>query len=95
MIKLSGLKLAELEDLMQEMGATKFRAKQIHNWIYAKSVSTIDEMTNLSKDFREDLKTKAVVTDTKIKLKQVSSDGTIKYLIEYPDGECVLIIVLI
>ena len=89
MIKLSGLKLAELEDLMQEMGATKFRAKQIHNWIYAKSVSTIDEMTNLSKDFREDLKTKAVVTDTKIKLKQVSSDGTIKYLIEYPDGECV------
>lgn len=89
MINLSGLKLNELEDIAMNMGATKFRAKQIHNWIYSKSVSTIDEMTNLSKDFREDLKTKAVVTDTKIKLKQVSSDGTIKYLIEYPDGECV------
>lgn len=86
---LSGLKLEELEKMMEELGATKFRAKQIHNWIYAKSVSTIDEMTNLSKDFREELKSKAVVTDTKIKLKQVSSDGTIKYLIEYPDGECV------
>lgn len=89
MLTLSGLKLEELEKLMEEFGATKFRAKQIHNWIYAKSVSTIDEMTNLSKDFREELKQKAVVTDTKIKVKQVSSDGTIKYLIEYPDGECV------
>lgn len=89
MLTLAGLKLNELENLMTEFGATKFRAKQIHNWIYAKSVSTIDEMTNLSKDFREELKTKAVVTETKIKVKQVSSDGTIKYLIEYPDGECV------
>lgn len=89
MLTLSGLKLQELEQLMTEFGATKFRAKQIHNWIYTKSVSTIDEMTNLSKDFREELKQKAVVTETKIKLKQVSSDGTIKYLIEYPDGECV------
>ena len=89
MLTLSGLKLQELEQLMSEFGATKFRAKQIHNWIYTKSVSTIDEMTNLSKDFREELKQKAVVTETKIKLKQVSSDGTIKYLIEYPDGECV------
>ena len=44
---LSGLKLEELEKMMEELGATKFRAKQIHNWIYAKSVSSIDEMTNL------------------------------------------------
>lgn len=89
MVTLAGLKLNELEKLMEDFGATKFRAKQIHNWIYTKSVSTIDEMTNLSKDFREELKTNAVVTETKIKVKQVSSDGTIKYLIEYPDGECV------
>ncbi len=86
---LAGLRLSELEDLMQELKATKFRAKQIHNWIYFKSVSNIDEMTNLSKDFREELKKIATVTETKIKLKQVSKDGTIKYLVEYPDGECV------
>ena len=86
---LAGLRLEELEKLMEELGATKFRARQIHNWIYAKSVSSIDEMTNLAKDFREELKKRFVVTDTKIKIKQSSSDGTIKYLIEYPDGECV------
>lgn len=86
---LAGMTLSELEDLMAKMGATKFRAKQIHNWIYTKSVSCIDEMTNLSKDFREQLKQVASVTESKIKVKQVSSDGTLKYLIEYPDGECV------
>ena len=89
MIVLSGLKLEELENLMLEMKASKFRAKQIHNWIYTNSVSSIDDMTNLAKDFREELKAKTVVTETKIKVKQESSDGTIKYLIEYPDGECV------
>ena len=89
MLVLSGMKLSEIEVLMEEMKASKFRAKQIHNWIYSKSVSPIDEMTNLAKDFREELKEKAVLTQTKIKVKQVSKDGTIKYLIEYPDGECV------
>ena len=86
---LSGMSLSELEELMTDLGATKFRAKQIHNWIYTKSVSSVNEMTNLSKDFREKLSEIAVITDTKIKVKQVSKDGTIKYLVEYPDGECV------
>ena len=89
MIALSGMELKELENITEDMKASKFRAKQIHNWIYSKSVSSIDEMTDLAKDFREALKSKFVVTEVKIKVKQVSSDGTIKYLIEYPDGECV------
>ena len=86
---LSGLNLEEIENLTSKLGASKFRARQIHNWIYLKSVSEIDEMTDLSKKFRDELKSVAIVSDTKIKVKQVSSDGTIKYLLEYPDGECV------
>ena len=86
---LSGLSQNELEKITDELGASKFRAKQIHNWIYTKSVSSIDEMTDLAKNFREVLKSEYIVTETRIKVKQVSSDGTIKYLIEYPDGECV------
>ena len=86
---LSGLSLAEIEKITDELHASKFHARQIHNWIYLKSVKSIDEMTDLSVKFREELKKIAVVTDIKIKVKQVSSDGTIKYLIEYPDGECV------
>ena len=86
---LSGLRQEDFEQIALELKASKFRARQIHNWIYLKSVSTIDEMTDLSKEFREQLSEIAVVSNVKIKKKQVSSDGTIKYLIEYPDGNCV------
>ena len=86
---LSGLNLKEIEDITDNLGASKFRARQIHNWIYLKSVKTIDEMTDLSVKFREELKRIAVVSDVKIKVKQESADGTLKYLLEYPDGECV------
>lgn len=89
MKNLSGLTLKEIEQITDELGATKFRARQIHNWIYLKSVKEIDEMTDLSKKFRDELKTIAQVTNIKIKVKQVSTDGTIKYLLEFPDGECV------
>ncbi len=86
---LSGLTLEEIEKITDGLKASKFRARQIHNWIYLKSVKSIDEMTDLSVKFREQLKDIATVTDTKIKVKQESSDGTLKYLLEYPDGQCV------
>ncbi len=86
---LSGLTLEEIEKITDELKASKFRARQIHNWIYLKSVKSIDEMTDLSVKFREQLKDVAKVTDTNIKVKQESSDGTLKYLLEYPDGQCV------
>lgn len=86
---LSGLTLKEIEEITDELKASKFRARQIHNWIYLKSVKSIDEMTDLSVKFREELKEIATVTDIKIKVKQESSDGTLKYLLEFPDGECV------
>lgn len=86
---LSGLTLQEIEQITDELHASKFRARQIHNWIYLKSAKSIDEMTDLSVKFREELKKTAVVSEIKIKVKQESSDGTLKYLLEFPDGECV------
>ena len=88
-IILSGLAQSEFEKIAEDLKASKFRARQIHNWIYLKSVKSIDEMTDLSKDFREQLKEVAQVSEIKIQTKQVSQDGTIKYLVEYPDGNCV------
>ena len=80
--------LADLEKLALELDEPKFRAKQLFDWIWVKSKKDFNEMTNLSKSFREKLKEVAVVTNIKIKAKQVSSDGTIKYLLEFEDGEC-------
>lgn len=86
---LAGMSLEELTELTDSLQESKYRAKQIHNWIYQKSVSEIDEMTDISKSSREKLKEIAQVTDVKIKNKQVSVDGTIKYLLEFQDGNCV------
>ena len=80
--------LNELERYVENMGEKKFRAKQLFSWIYSKSASNFDLMSDINKDFREKLKNCAVILDTKIKKKQVSSDGTIKYLIEFHDGNC-------
>ncbi len=78
----------ELENFVENLGEKKFRAKQLFSWMYSKSVSDFDLMSDINKDFREKLKRNAVTLDTKIKKKQVSSDGTIKYLIEFHDGNC-------
>lgn len=88
-IILSGMKLEELEALALTLNEPKFRAKQLHSWLYKKSASNFDQMTNLSKDFRKKLQEIAVISDTKIKQKLVSSDGTIKYLLQFQDGMCV------
>lgn len=85
---LAKLNLSQLEEFVEALGEKKFRAKQLYSWIYTKSADNFDKMTDIKKDFREKLKQSAVVLDTKIKKKQVSKDGTIKYLIEFQDGKC-------
>ena len=86
---LSSISLQELEKICCDMGLNKYRAKQIHNQIYLKFASTFDEMTDLSKSLRDELTQKFVISDVSIQQKQVSQDGTIKYLLRLSDGEFV------
>ncbi len=92
-IVLAKLNKKEMTDFLLTLDDKKFRAGQVISWIYNKSAKSFDEMSDTKKELREKLKEIAVITDVKIKTKQVSSDGTIKYLLEYSDGnvaECVL-----
>lgn len=86
---LSGKTLSELETFIEELDEPKFRAKQLHYWLYTKSASSFDEMTNLAKSLRLKLAEVAVISDITIAQKQVSTDGTLKYLLQYPDGNTV------
>lgn len=86
---LSGMSLEQLTEFTDSIEESKYRAKQLHNWIYLKSVSTFEQMSDISKKTREKMAEIAQITNVKIKHKQVSVDGTIKYLLEYPDGNCV------
>lgn len=81
-----GKNLAQIEEFMIANGQSKFRAKQVYNWVYLKSVSTYDEMTDLPLSARELLKEKTNLCSISIKDKQVSKDGTMKFLFELRDG---------
>ncbi len=78
----------ELENYIVEQGEKKFRANQIFSWIWAKNATCFDDMTDVKKEFREFLNQNCQILDCKIKTRQISSDGTIKYLIEFKDGLC-------
>ena len=79
----------EIRDELKEMGQPAFRGEQIFKWLHS-GVTSFDEMTNLPKSLRERLSEEYYITVPKISRKQVSKiDGTIKYLWELRDGNCV------
>lgn len=67
-------------------GQPKFRAKQVYEWLY-RGISDFDEMTNISRELREQLKKDFYIYIPNIKKKLCSKiDGTRKYLFEMKDG---------
>jgi 23S rRNA (adenine2503-C2)-methyltransferase len=78
---LLGLTRAELQQFVDGMGEKPFRARQLMKWLYKRHVSNFDEMSDLAKSFRERLKEVAEVRVPEIKVTQVSSDGTRKWLL--------------
>ncbi|HEX2946549.1 MAG TPA: 23S rRNA (adenine(2503)-C(2))-methyltransferase RlmN [Clostridia bacterium] len=86
---LPDMDIKELEEFLKGMGQQKFRAKQIFTWI-ARGAKDFDEMTDLSKQLREELKLSAEVSGLNIRRKLVSAvDGTAKYLFELNDGNII------
>ncbi|MBQ6540774.1 MAG: 23S rRNA (adenine(2503)-C(2))-methyltransferase RlmN [Oscillospiraceae bacterium] len=79
----------EIGEALKNMGQPAYRGEQIFKWLHS-GVTTFDEMTNLPKALREKLGEEYFITAPKILRKQVSKiDGTIKYLWELYDGNCV------
>ena len=50
---IKSMTLDELKDACQQMGEKPFRAKQLYDWMHHRLAGSYDEMTNLSKAFRE------------------------------------------
>ena len=76
----------ELVQACEELDVKKFRANQLWEWLWQKSARSFDEMTNLSKDFRQKLSDKYTFNTLSIAHAQKSSDGTIKYAFKLDDG---------
>jgi 23S rRNA (adenine2503-C2)-methyltransferase len=87
-ITLTKLSQNELIEYIESAGEKKFRANQLFSWIWAKNAASFDDMTDIKKEFRSYLNDNCQIFDCKIKTRQISSDGTVKYLIEFSDGLC-------
>ncbi len=80
------LTLEELQDLVKELGQPAFRAKQLNEWIHDKNVCSFVEMTNLPAALREKLSERFSFNVPVELVKQVSKDGSRKYLLQFSDG---------
>lgn len=79
----------ELAWFLKELGEPAFRAKQVFTWLH-RGVTSFEDMTNLSKPLREKLAERCFITAPMVARKQESRlDGTIKYLWELSDGNCI------
>lgn len=82
------MNFTELSAVLSDMGLPSYRAKQIYSWIHQKCAVSYDEMTNLPLSLRSELSAKLPLQVCGIEKKQVSaSDGTVKYLFSFGDGE--------
>lgn len=77
----------ELVLYLKGVGEKSFRATQIFKWLYKDVVWSFDEMKNLSLDLREKLSKDFILQPLTILKKEISKDGTIKFLFELDDKE--------
>lgn len=83
------LSQADLEEFFLEQGEKKFRAKQVYEWLWHKSLKNFDEMTNISLSTREMLKKYFIINHIQVDLMQHSQDGTIKNAVKLFDDKIV------
>ncbi len=89
-IDIKSLDQKGLEQSVKELGLPAFRAKQIYQWIHEKLVTDFDQMTNIAKPLREQLKERYILTvlePVDVKVSQI--DGTRKYLFRLADGNVI------
>lgn len=88
-ICLSDLPLPRLTEYMKELGQPAFRAKQIFSWIHRKLVTDFSAMTDQPKALLQTFAENCTLAAPAIRRRQQSKDGTVKYLLELADGNCI------
>ncbi|MFH1007377.1 MAG: 23S rRNA (adenine(2503)-C(2))-methyltransferase RlmN [Candidatus Latescibacterota bacterium] len=83
---LKGMTPDELALFITSLGKEKYRTKQLLSWIYARGVSDFEKMSDLSREFREQLSRIARVSAVEEVGRRISEDGTTKFLFQLEDG---------
>jgi 23S rRNA (adenine2503-C2)-methyltransferase len=83
---LAELDLSELEELFESLDIRRFHARQVYRWVYRRGVVDFARMTDLSQPLRERLTGALGISTPDVRQRDVSSDGTIKFLLALDDG---------
>ena len=86
-INIKELSQKEIYQFMEERGLPRYRAAQLIHWIYKRYASTIDEITEFSKDLRNTLNELAFISNLKVIERMKSTDGTQKFLFSLEDEQ--------
>ena len=81
--------IEQLTALMKELGQPSFRAKQIFHWVHQKQAAEFSQMTDQPKALIARLEQDFYIAQHKVRRCQRSKDGTVKYLFELADGNCI------
>ena len=87
---IKSLSLEELEEELTGKGLKAFRARQVFQWIHEKTADSFEDMTNLSRDLRQQLSKEydlATLTTEDVRISKI--DGTRKYLFGLDDGHVI------
>lgn len=86
LLDLTGCDVDDLNQAMTALGLPSFRAKQVWRWVWRHGLTRFDDMTDLAKPVRERLAEQMMITRPAITSRQKSTDGTIKWLLRFADG---------
>jgi 23S rRNA (adenine2503-C2)-methyltransferase len=87
---LLGLNRQEVAELVEKAGEPSYRVQQIMNGVYRERMQSLDQVSTLPRQFREDLSQRGfAIGSPNVQERFVSRDGTIRYLVGFADGESV------
>jgi 23S rRNA (adenine2503-C2)-methyltransferase len=93
-LNLVGMLPSQLEDLALELGASRYRGRQIATWLYRKGIVDLERMSDLPKDFRAALAARATATLPEVERATPSQDGSQKLVFRLEDGARVSAVVM-
>jgi 23S rRNA (adenine2503-C2)-methyltransferase len=85
-IDLKNLSPSELIEFLASFGKERYRSIQMLRWLYQQGVQSFDEMTNLSKRFRQELSQISFISTLRPVHVEKATDGTKKFLFQLEDG---------
>jgi 23S rRNA (adenine2503-C2)-methyltransferase len=79
------LELGELENTLEARGIERFHARQLYRWIYRRDITDFDQMTDIGRKLRAQLRDDFVISTPRIASDEQSADGTRKFVLELAD----------